>query len=206
MTIDVRNITNFNRTKNELELFAIFCILVAGKNAQVTARQLNSLLTYMCKLYYGNSVVNPTTRSPFALMRLFSAPSLALLLKSQGIGCYTSKSKALHQLVTSHIDLTKCSIEDLEHIHGIGSKTARMFILHSRQDSQCAVLDTHVLKYLRSRGIRAPKQTPTGAAYKRLETAFIDLARKARKSVAAFDLSIWRKYTQDGGMTLRATS
>ena len=42
--IDPKDITNYNRTDVELESFWIFCILVAGKNSDTTARLVTKLL------------------------------------------------------------------------------------------------------------------------------------------------------------------
>ena len=36
--------TNYNRTDDELQTFWIFCILVAGKNSDTTARLVTKLL------------------------------------------------------------------------------------------------------------------------------------------------------------------
>ena len=42
--IDPKDITNYNRTDVELQSFWIFCILVAGKNSDTTARLVAKLL------------------------------------------------------------------------------------------------------------------------------------------------------------------
>ena len=42
--IDPKDITNYNRTDDELQTFWIFCILVAGKNSDTTARLVTKLL------------------------------------------------------------------------------------------------------------------------------------------------------------------
>ena len=43
--IDPKDITNYNRTDNELQTFWLFCILVAGKNSDTTSRLLTRLLS-----------------------------------------------------------------------------------------------------------------------------------------------------------------
>ena len=44
MKIDPYNITNFNRTEGELQLFLLFCIVVAGKTAYIQAEKLEQFL------------------------------------------------------------------------------------------------------------------------------------------------------------------
>ena len=45
--IDPFNITNYNRTETELQVFWLFCIMVAGKNAGQTATKLTNMLKDM---------------------------------------------------------------------------------------------------------------------------------------------------------------
>ena len=86
--------------------------------------------------------------------------------------------------------------EDLEKIHGVGMKTSRCFILHSRKDAQYAGLDTHMLKFLRSKGIDAPMSTPSSKKqYLTLEKYVLYYAQLAKRSPADFDLEIWRQYS-----------
>lgn len=85
-------------------------------------------------------------------------------------------------------------LEDLEAIPGIGPKTARCFLIHSRPDQQYAGLDTHVLKFLRDKGHEVPASTPTGKKYKELEKVFLQYAAESGMTVADFDLAIWNQY------------
>lgn len=182
--IDPANITNHQATDYELQEMALFWICAAGKNGTVAARLLNNLL----------ETINPTKTLPFQILRTFTVDELAPLLKSTGIGCHGSKAKSMIQLASSGIDLRTCSSEDLERIHGIGMKTSRCFLMHSRPNVKVAALDTHILKYLRAQGIDAPKSTPTKKKYLELEEEFLRLAQASGKSVADFDLEIWNSY------------
>jgi thermostable 8-oxoguanine DNA glycosylase len=71
-------------------------------------------------------------------------------------------------------------------------------LVHSRENARYACLDTHVLKYLRDIGIDAPKSTPTGKHYTRLETIFLNLADDKQMTPAQFDLWIWNNYSRSG--------
>lgn len=117
-------------------------------------------------------------------------------MKSAGIGCYSQKAITFMQLAESNLNLKSCGVEDLEKIKGIGPKTARCFLIHSRPNQRLAGLDTHILKYLREKGIDAPLSTPPAKKYKKLEQEFIKLADNAGKSVAEFDLEIWLTYRE----------
>jgi thermostable 8-oxoguanine DNA glycosylase len=85
-------------------------------------------------------------------------------------------------------------LDDLLAIHGVGNKTARFFLLHTR-GGDYAVLDTHILAWLRENGVEdAPKNTPTNTQkYKELEKKFRYLSRVKFPylSDAQIDLLIW---------------
>jgi thermostable 8-oxoguanine DNA glycosylase len=99
-------------------------------------------------------------------------------------------------LVNSKLNLRTCTVEDLESVYGIGSKTARCFIIHSRPDANCAGLDTHILKFLKSKGHDVPSSTPGRKQYKQLEQVFLGYVKQSGKSVAEFDLGVWNSYAK----------
>ena len=47
--IDPYKITNYKRSKNELEEFLLFCIVVAGKTAYIQSQKLDEFLTSINK-------------------------------------------------------------------------------------------------------------------------------------------------------------
>lgn len=189
--IDPINITKFNQTQPELEEAILFWVCAAGKNGVTAARCLDKLLSHW-RISAKMLALDP---SPFDIIRhIHSQTDLANELKRFGIGCYKGKARTFLQLVWSRLDLKTCDLDDLEDIDGIGPKTARCFLIHSRPDQQYAGLDTHILKYLRDCGYEVPKSTPTGRKYRELEAIFLDLAQRSGKSVAEFDLEIWNQY------------
>lgn len=188
--INPRQITNFNRTTNELEEFALFCIAVAGKNAASTARALDKLLEI------GRS--RSLDLSPFQIIRdIIKYSDLASLMKNCGIGCYTVKSRGFAQIVSCGLDLRTVTLDQLLNLFGVGHKTARFFLLHSRPNQRYAVLDTHILKYMGEQGIETPKSTPTGKRYLELEQKFLELADLNSITPADMDLQIWVKYANN---------
>ncbi len=188
--VDPFRITKFDRTEDELEEFALFCVSVAGKSAETTARALDKYLGTL-PLIKGNW---PFSRIRFSLG---SEKQLAQQLKRCGFGCFNSRATSFKALVTSGLDLVRCSREELEKLHGWGPKTSRFFLLHSRPDFRGAPLDTHVLKFLRVCGVKnVPKSTPPkGKRYLELEAQYMALC-PPWQTLADFDLEVWTRHAR----------
>lgn len=188
--VDPVNFTNFNHSLAELEEKIIFSILVAGKNAMTTAKCCDNFLK---ETHHRSSV---KWLNPFESLKNFKVDEISSMLNKNGIGCYNYKSKSIHQLIHSKLDLKTCSVNDLDDIFFIGPKTARMFILHTRPNEEFAVLDVHILKFLKDKGVEGvPKGTPNGKKYIDLEKKFLFFAKESGMNVADFDLYLWRKYS-----------
>ncbi len=185
--IDPVNITKFENTKEELEEVLLFWVLAAGKNAITASRCLDNFLKYIYKL-------KGLENQPFNCIKK-TGSDLPQIMRNHGIGCYNNKSKTFWQLANSNLDLRSCSVEDLEKIYGIGMKTSRCFIIHSRRDAQCAGLDVHLLHFLRDKGYNVPSQTPTKKSYLEIEKIFLKIVRESGLSVAEYDLMVWREYS-----------
>ena len=191
MLVDPYNFTNYNRTDRELEAMLLFSIAVAGKTAYIIADKIERLLSQSHHL------------SPFATIEhLIREKRLDECLKECKMGKYRLLVKAFDYLIKSGINLRTCTVEELEVIPGVGSKTARMFLLHSRKNQRVAVLDTHILKFLKTLGHDIPRTTPTGKKYHELEKIFIDYADKQKHSIADLDLLIWKKYAKKRNSTI----
>lgn len=191
MFVDIDYAPNFRRSDNELEAFVVFSICVAGKNADTTKK---SLISFFDKWH----IVSKKT-TPFEIIRSFSnQEELAQALKDEGIGCQTRRVEYLYDLVNSDIDLQRCSVEELEGVKGIGPKTARFFILFSRENENHAVLDVHILRWLQQLGFDVPDITPSASKkYNEIEQLFIEQFRNSvdanKMSLADFDYMIWEK-------------
>lgn len=185
--INPEKVTNYRQSYRQLEEFILFWVCAAGKNGRTAARCLDKFLNRINGL-----------KEPFKAIknRSIQYGDLPELMKESGIGCYYSKSATFLELVLNNLNLRKCTPTDLESIHGIGPKTARCFILHSRKNAQVAGLDTHMLKHLRTLGYSdIPKTTPTGKKYLTIENYVLSLAKEAVMSPADYDLMIWNKYS-----------
>lgn len=205
--VDPAKISNFNLTNDELEEVLLFWVCAAGKNGRTTARLLGHFLDDL-----KNETKDKIT-SPFEMLRKIEkrekkdpfirlpdgSPATDWLkdkLKSHGIGNYTLRVRAFRELIDSNLDLRKCSADDLDAIIGIGPKTARAFIVHSRPKQRYAVIDTHILKYLKSLGHDVPTTTPNGKHYARLEKIFLDVCDALEVEPHKLDLAIWNHYSQ----------
>ena len=180
-------ITKFNRTENELQEFFLFCVIVAGKNALVQAKKLEAFLQ---PAWYKNM-------TPFDYINyLTKRGELGIMLREIKMGQYKRIEFIFKR--STRLNLKECTVEQLERIPGIGPKTSRFFILHSRKNQKLAVLDTHVLKWLRETLDleNVPISTPQSKIrYKELEQAFINFAESSGMTVSELDLNIWNKYS-----------
>lgn len=187
--INASNITNYNLNTDELEARILFWVLAAGKNGTRAAKITNEMINHWNSLF---PIEEPP--SPFYMLQHFDYMELVEQLKYYKTGCQSIKARTLSELCRAELDLRTCTAEDLEKIFGIGMKTSRCFIIHSRKDAKYAGLDTHVLKYLKELGYDVPKSTPTRKKYLVLEEIFLQLAHLEGMLPAELDIQIWNKY------------
>lgn len=189
--IDPTKITKYDQTQRELEETILFWVCASGKNGVTSAKCLDKLLSSW-KATAEMVVANP---SPFDIIRcIHHNADLANEMKMCGIGCNKNKSKTFFHLAWNFLNLKTCSVEDLESIPGIGPKTSRCFVIHSRRDQQYAGLDRHILSFLKDKGHNVPKATPTGKKYRELELIFLAYVAESGMTVSSFDLMIWNDY------------
>lgn len=178
--IDPNNITNYARTDDELLEFWLFCLFVRGKNAMVQARKLaeftDGLQSFKHLYYYPDFEIERRLR----------------LVKS---GQYGTLARAIcGTLKRGRGFLERATVAELESIPGVGPKTARFFICHSRASARVAVLDTHIIRFMATQvSYPVGKGTPTSKQrYARIEQDFLAIADKAGVSPAALDLAVWK--------------
>ena len=190
--IDPNNVTKFDRSRADLEEFAIFSVLVAGKTAKTISVCLSRFLAISKAM-----PIHGKFATPFEYVREFSRLELPSIFKGCGIGCYTNKAYAVFDLASAGLDLKTCTPQALEKIKGIGPKTSRFFILHSRPNQRYAVLDRHILRWMREEHNIpfVPENTPTKHQYERLEKQFLSLCDRLHEDPARLDLYIWTKYS-----------
>ena len=168
----------------QLEGRLIYALIVAGKSAkfaaEATARVLERVRDH---------------ESPFDMVRRVAREGLMGLrsvLRLARTGNYNRIARALFNVAKAGLDRRTVTPEELERFHGIGPKTARFFITWTRPAERYAVLDVHILRWLRDQGYDPPKSTPTGRRYRQLEEAFLTEADMRGKRPSELDAEIWR--------------
>jgi len=196
MTVDPYNITNYDRTKEELECFLLFCIVVAGKTAYIQARKLDEFLTSINK-----RLMLPEHVNPFQSLKSAEQHGILMeeILKAK-LGQYKKIYNGFKYIIEREYNLSKMTPQILEKIPGVGMKTSRFFLLHSDTfyKDKIAILDTHILKFIKENiDDRAPKSTPTiKVTYKYWEDVFLYWCECNNKNVADFDLEVWKSYAR----------
>lgn len=188
--VDPFNVTNYSRTRSELEEYFLFCLAVAGKKATMIAAKVAEFL----------SGATPD-ETPFAyVLRLEAEGSLTARLIEVKMGKYALLTRAYAQ--AARMDVATASVDELEALPGVGPKTARFFVLHSRRNAKVAVIDTHVLKFLREKGHEVPKGFPSPRDYKRFEQIMLSEIEASGMNTAEFDLAVWSHYASGGASPL----
>lgn len=197
--IQPERITDFKRSPEELEEFILFAMFVQGKSSDQTVKKLDQFL----------SLVRNGT--PFQKVRaLIKHGDLQWALETTKLGKWNQYGRGLKELVSyPQLDLRSALVEEMERIYSVGPKSARFFVLHTRPGEKRAVLDTHVLRWMRTHKIRAefdgkmrlpPDSTPAvGVAYNRWEKALFDYIEKRQKAGTfkadmdwtKFDHTVW---------------
>ena len=196
MTVDPYNITNYDRTKEELECFLLFCIVVAGKTAYIQARKLDEFLTSVNK-----RLMMPEHVNPFQSLKSAEQHGILMeeILKAK-LGQYKKIYNGFKYISEREYNLNRMTPQLLECIPGVGMKTSRFFLLHSDKfyKDKIAILDTHILKFIKENiDDRAPKTTPTiKVTYKYWEDVFLYWCECNNKNVADFDLEVWKSYAR----------
>lgn len=194
--INPYNITDYNRKKEELEEFLLFCIVVAGKTAYIQAQKLEDFLKSI-----NIRLKMPEPTSPFQSLKSANEHGILMeeILRAK-LGQYKKIYNGFKYITEREYDLTRMTPEQLELIPGVGMKTSRFFLLHSDvcYKDNIAILDTHILKFIKENiDDRAPKSTPTIAVkYTYWEDRFLHWCKLNNKNVAEFDLETWKKYAR----------
>ena len=173
---------NYGRNRDELEELLFFCVAVAGKMSRTVGPAV--------KRFFEDRDFH---ESPFHyLRRLLDNQQLLSQMRLHKLGQYTKLLKFSLHITKERLDPTTAGLKALESIHGIGPKTARFFLLYTRPDQDIAVLDTHILAYLRERGHKVPFATPQNhKKYREIERTVLNMAKNNNMSPVEFDDYIW---------------
>jgi len=180
--IDPTTLIKPTSSTREKQIFLIFCIFVAGRNSDLAANKLSKFLS-KCK----------NNELPFNYLKN-NIHDLHNILVANKVGQYNRIETAIKQAI--HLNVEECSLEDLLNIHGIGMKTAKFFLVYSRSGEKHAILDVHILKWMRRYYDDAPTNTPPPSQYWKWETRFFKLVESEfgdNIDLTKIDLLIWSK-------------
>ena len=188
--INPAEVTNYNRTQSELQEFILFCINVAGKKSSVESPKLEVFIER------AKDITKET--SPFnCIKKLIKLGRLNEIMHWAKLSPYAQRYNS-YAAVSKIKDLQTVTLNRLLQVPGIGLKTARFFLSHSREDFDEPMLDTHILHFLRDQGYTdAPKSTPSNEnTYYYFVNIFKNIARQLGKTVTDLDLEIWKQYSK----------
>ena len=192
MKVDPKKITKFDRTQADLEWFLFFCISTAGKNAEVQSRKINEMIDQTQKMkvyqdtgiysipnaiYYKCHYENWETKIPSPASPKTCSEWIAQASNVFKIGKYDLIRKSSKFIIKNgiHHRLDSVTLEELLKIPGVGNKTARFFLMHSRPGFTGAVIDTHIHGWLEKVcQTDLPKPTTT-AKYQSLERLWLSM-------------------------------
>lgn len=186
MIIDPYSMFRDNYSETEKLWILVFCVSVAGKNSQVAARKIEKL----------SGLVTPPLTPSYVAFQLNYDPKLWQEVK-------LGKYKIMEQFADALWERMKYSsrwhctatLEELMELPGVGQKTARFYLVSTQRSArlQYAVLDVHVLRWLKAKGYDdVPDVTPSEEKkYRQLEKIVVEEARKRRITPAYLDQCIW---------------
>jgi thermostable 8-oxoguanine DNA glycosylase len=192
--IEPSNITKYDRTRGELEEFMLFCVLCAGKSSAVQAVKLEE---FLCGCQ--NGLAGGFCMYPFEMIRHMEKDGILLdRMKKAKLGKYKLMMASFLALVNGYGLLRHRNLDHLRKklasLPGVGLKTASLYILHSFEGCKMAVLDTHLLRFLRKEypKARIPKASPQDAdRYKQVEDLWLGYCYRNGHNPATHDLEIW---------------
>ena len=182
--------------------FLLTIMFVAGKNATTQQKKVDAFIDCV-KRDIGDIPVS--TMGVFAAIHA-AVPTTTLdtqveqWLQEVKVGQYSRLTAAIKsacvRLAVGTLNLTYPTRQALSNTVGVGLKSASMFLLYTVPGWRGAVLDTHILKFIRDTlGEEVPLATPAKVAdYTRIEDIYLKWADKQKKSLSELDFEIWSSY------------
>ena len=214
LKIDPLNYTNFYASDGQIQSMFLFAVAVAGKPSRITAEKINGLLDDIEVDQQDDYAPDEIRRmGPLEYLIYLEHEPFIEMIKERKLGKYNTwlklwrwfNDRERERKILSHYDLSNipkflntASIDDLEKIPGVKYKTSRFFVLHSRSNAECVPLDTHILRFLKDRGVPCVPNVTPGS--ERIYLGLEKIAVQALKSLgystlAKADLETWKSYS-----------
>lgn len=159
------------------QAFLLFAIAVAGKKADTIVPKIRALLSESLP-----------RELPFTYLLRLGREGIDRRIREISLGRYNTLAPAYYT-VANRIDVNKTSVSELESVMGIGPKTARYFMMYAH-GLECAVIDTHIKKFLRECGVAS-------ADYYVQEEEFLRRAKALNLKPSDLDNAIWRYFARN---------
>ncbi len=112
------------------------------------------------------------------------------MAKKHGLGKYS----LLEKFIKEYHSLKKCDAEELEKLPGIGCKTARFFLINTRANYRCAVIDTYIADFISENILPIKnKKSFSKSQYLFYESTFLEYCDKNNLNPQEFDLFLWKQ-------------
>jgi hypothetical protein len=178
--------------------FLLTGLAVTGRHAVIQQKKVNTLISNIARWVDDTTpVFDILTRIPSRIFRI----TVLRELKAVSLGQYDRTADAICWLANEHLKdpqfFESVTRDYLVGCPGIGWKTASFYEMYSKQKPWCAVLDVHILRWLRSLGVTVPHQTPQSyKKYREIEDRFLSEANAqgvTPETLAGFDFALWKQ-------------
>jgi N-glycosylase/DNA lyase len=166
--------------------------LIRASQPARLAPEVESILNRPLRIRFGSSVRTVRYRFPASKARALSSAAHQIYRRH---GSISEKLETLDTADQVRMWLVSC-------VPGIGPKQASLFLRTIGYCDSMAILDSHVIRYLRLWSPTIPTYVQTIEAYARLESVFRSIAKYFGYSVAIVDLAVWgtmRAISKGGG-------
>lgn len=197
--------TDFERTRAQQVRFLLFGICVAGKRSAVIAEKLRlaerRLYSESEPSALANALDTPEYEQDLAwrLDALVQDPErFERACKRAGLGKYqllrAAAEEVARRFAADALWIDHAGLDELLSIPGVGPKTARFFLVHSRRGARHIILDVHILATLGELGMKVPKATPPEPRYSAIEREAIALLEsQGIRDLHSWDIDRWRQ-------------
>lgn len=189
-----------NRETCEYRL--IYAVLAAGKPEKFADSAMQRLIAELEKRdlavirVKGKNRVFQWFKSLRAACR---SGQLLSCLEAAQAGNSFKNAKIIGAAVNMNLVPQTVELEELMRIQGMGPRTARFYLRWTDRQLRYAVLDVHILGWLRNLGHDVPDQTPpNGKRYDDVEQIFLSEADKRGVHPADLDKHLWSLFMNSG--------
>ena len=182
-------------TERELWRQLAFCILGSRVRHEVAveaveAMEEHDLLTVLRRCHRASQVQDDIEG---VLETCYPFSRRAAMCLRQSAECIGSGPGSVRRLLRQARSMCQARRRLMREAKGVGPKQASLFLRNIGYSRRLAVLDCHLLRYMRMVGVRNAfaRRITTLAGYERIEGAFVARADSFGCQPSRFDLAVW---------------